>query len=175
MSAGRPSAPALLRGMAVAASTATLAATAHAAAGGGVPSGAAAVQLSLLGGALGAVVAVLRGGHRFPTLVAVLAAGQGLGHLLLSAAGHHHGAAATALPMLAGHAAAVVATAALVVVGEALCRAVTGAARAVVRRPAPPEHRVPDPVVRRCDHPLLATRLLVKSWSYRGPPVAPAR
>lgn len=170
-----PTSPAtVFRGAAVGTLTATLAAAAHAGAGGGLPSGAAAVQLALLAVVVGGFVVVVRGGHRFSVLTAAMSAGQLLGHALLSASGHHHGAAASGADaaMLTAHVGALVAVAALVTVGELSCRAISRTVRAVA---LPPAIRVPagrTAVFRRCDHPLRSALQLAASLTHRGPPVS---
>ncbi|MDF2827187.1 MAG: hypothetical protein K0R01_470 [Mycobacterium sp.] len=170
-----PTSPAtVLRGAAVGTLTAALAAAAHAGSGGGLPSGAGAVQLAVLAVVVGGFVVVVRGGHRFLVLTAAMGAGQLLGHALLSASGHHHGAAASGVDaaMLAAHVGALVAVAALVTVGELSCRAISRTVRAAV---LPPAIRVPagrTAVFRRCDHPLRSVLQLAASLSHRGPPVS---
>jgi hypothetical protein len=153
--------------------TATLAAAAHAGSGGGLPSGAAAVQLAVLAAVVGGFVVVVRGGHRFLVLTTAMGAGQLLGHALLSASGHQHDAAGSAndAAMLAAHVGALVAVAGLVSVGELLCRAVSRTVSVVV---PPPPLRVPavrTAASRRCDHPLRSVLQLAASLSHRGPPV----
>lgn len=166
-------ATALLRGSAVGIATATLTVAAHAAAGGGLPSGVGAVQLALLGLTIGGVTALLRHGDRVVVLIAALAAGQSIGHVLLGAAGHHHGVGGSpsSTVMLAAHACAVVAIAALIAVGEILVRAVSRAVRATAPLPTSPVPPSAAPVLRRCSHPMRSTLLLAASSSYRGPPV----
>ena len=170
-----PTSPAtVLRGAAVGTLTATLAAAAHAGSGGGLPSGAGAVQLAVLAVAVGGFVVDVRGGHRFLVLTTAMGAGQLLGHAMLSASGHHHGAAASSADaaMLAAHVGALVAVAALVTVGELSCRAISRTVCAIVM---PPAIRVPAgraAVFRRCDHPLRSVLQLAASLSHRGPPVS---
>ncbi|BBY26583.1 hypothetical protein [Mycolicibacterium sediminis] len=168
---------ALLRGWAVGVSTAILTAAAHAAAGGGLPSGVGSVQLALLGLTIGVTTATLRHGDRFVVLAVALATGQVVGHVLLGAVGHQHGAAdaTSGAVMLVAHVAAVLAITALVAVGEVSCRAVSralGATRPLPSSPIPAPHAG---VVRRCDHPMRSSLLLAASSSYRGPPVSAVR
>ena len=125
-----------VRGVATGLLTAALAVAAHGAGGGALPNGAATVIACRSRGDRRRV------GHHRPAarasprrLLALLAVGQLLGHLLLSAAGHDH-AGSTAPPaaaMLAAHLLAIVVGATLIAAGERLWRALSRAVRAVVR------------------------------------------
>ncbi|OZC95455.1 hypothetical protein CH275_27175 [Rhodococcus sp. 06-235-1A] len=122
-----------LRGASVGALSALVTATAHAFGGGMFPSDAAIVLLVLVCAAVGYATAVV------PTavapraqLLAVLAAAQAIGHLLLTAVdGHHHGSMLTQ-QMLAAHAVAVL-VGALAIRGaeHGIRRAVTSLRRAL--------------------------------------------
>lgn len=170
-----PTAP--LRAAAVGSTTATLSAAGHALGGGGLPSGAVSVQLALVGLACAGVT--LRGAGRFLQLLAVLTVGQVVGHVLSTVSGHHMGpvpgerfAAGDGVTMLAWHAVAVSCAAALIAVGEASCRALSHARKAMT---PPASHPVadaaPSPLPRR-EHPQRSILLLTASLSHRGPPVA---
>ncbi|MEU0498233.1 hypothetical protein [Mycobacterium sp. NPDC006124] len=153
--------------------TAALAVAAHGVAGGGLPSGPTAAVLALLSATLGTLVATVRDAVDFRVLVAVLSAGQLVGHVLLSSSGHAHSAAGGAppLPMLCAHLVAVTLGAALISAGgrlaAALSRVTVAAARVVHLPVAAP---APSPVD-GADQPLQSARLLSASLSHRGPPV----
>jgi hypothetical protein len=109
-------------------------------------------------------------------LLGLLAAGQLLGHVLLSAVGHHHTdtAAPPAAAMFVAHLLAIVVGATLIGAGDRLWRAVSRTVRAIVRvayavvaRPAAAAHSA--------DQPLRSALLLAASVSHRGPPVSFAR
>lgn len=177
MTAGSASPAVLLRGLAAGSLTVALAVPAHAAAGGGTPSGATSAQLVLLAMTMGALSATVRGSDRFRVQIVLMAAGQLLGHLLLSTVGHHHENAtspSTAV-MVAAHVAAVTCAAALIAAAGYLCTAVSRAVRAV-------DSPTPDPVVvaagpafGAADQPLRSALLLAASMSHRGPPVGAVR
>jgi hypothetical protein len=168
------SAAARLRGLATASVTATLAVSAHAAAGAGLPSGGAVAELVVLAAAIGAIAFTVRAGT--VALLALLAAGQLVGHLLLGVAGHPHSlhVSPPAAAMWIAHGCAVVVGALLIALCEHLCAAVSRVVRATESVPI----QLPCPtmaVVRRsADQPMRSTLLLAASMSYRGPPVSPA-
>jgi hypothetical protein len=166
------SAAARLRGLGTAAVTATLAASAHAAAGGGLPSGAAVAELVVLAAALGAIAFTVRAGTG--ALLALLAAGQLLGHLLLGVGGHDHSAHAgpPAIAMLTAHLAAVIIGAFLIAAGEHLCAAVSRAVRTAETGPAQLPCAATAIVRRGADQPMRSSLLLAASMSHRGPPVS---
>src|SRR5690349_8507438 len=83
-----------LRGLATGLLTAALAVAAHGVGGGAPPEGAATAQLMVLAAVIGALAASFPRAAQAPVLVCLLAAGQLLGHLLLSAVGHHHAGSA---------------------------------------------------------------------------------
>src|SRR5271166_3672686 len=107
-------------------------------------------------------------------LLAILASGQIIGHLVLAAAGHHHGAAwgAPAAPMIAAHAVAVVAGALLIAGADRLFRALSTAVRGVAGLHHPLAAAATSPVVAG-DQPHQAMLLLAASVSHRGPPASP--
>lgn len=175
MTARSPSPAGYLRGLAAGCFTGTLAVPAHAAAGGGLPSGATSAQLILLAVVIGALTATIARSDRLPALLGLLTTGQVLGHLLLGTVGHHHGAAPSASLMLAAHVAAVLAGALLVAatgrLGAALSRAVRG-----IEPPRPgPVADAPAPVFEHADQPWRSALLLAASMSHRGPPVGVVR
>lgn len=159
-----------LRGVASGLLTATLAVAAHSAGGAEMPSGAAVVQLAVLATTVGALTATVQRAAQTPVLLGLLAAGQGVGHLLLGAAGHAHAAAAPAA-MLAAHVVAIATGAALIAAGDRLCRAVSRVARATVPVVRPPISKRLRYNVRRVGQPLRSALLLAASITHRGPPV----
>jgi hypothetical protein len=164
----RPDPAARWRGAAAALLTVTLSVGAHALAGGPA-SGAGVALTAVLACALGGFAAGSR--HRgTPGLIALLAAGQVLAHLVLAAAGHSHGAAGRSAPLMVGaHAAAVAAGAVLIAAADRLCRALSTAVRALTTRSSwPPE---PALIETTSDQPLQSMLLVVASVSHRGPPV----
>ena len=170
------SAAARLRGMAVGLLTAALAIEAHAMAGGAVPPGAAAVLLSVLAVTAGSVAANRAADGR--ALFALLALGQLVAHVMLTAAGHTECAASAGPPavaMLAAHAVALVVGAALIAAGDRLCRAVTSALRAFAGELPGMLATAGAAAVTAGDQPLRFTLLLAASVSRRGPPVSLAR
>lgn len=162
-----------LRGLATASVTATLAVAAHAAAGGGLPSGGAVAELVVLATVIGAVAFTMRANTG--ALLGLLAAGQLLGHLLLGAVGHSHsqGGAPTSA-MLAAHAAAVLIGALLIAVGEHLCAAVSRAVRVAASIPRELPCVLTTVTAGTADQPLFSELVLAASMSHRGPPVSPA-
>ena len=166
-----------LRGMAVGALTAALAVAAHGAGGGGLPSGSAVALLALVSLTLGALVTTLGDTADVGLLVAALAVGQLLNHVLLGAAGHSHPPATDAPlgPMLAAHVVAIALGAALITAGERLCAALSRALIRVMRAPRRPVAAQEAITVASTDQPRQSTRLLSASLSHRGPPVSLAR
>lgn len=167
---GRPPAPAVLRGLAAGALTAALALAAHAAAGGMVSSGAAAL-LVLVSAALGALISGAPRTTEVPALIVLLGAGQLVGHLTLAAAEPcHTGSPGPA--MLSAHLLAVVAGGLLISGAERLCQ-VLSTALGLCAAPEPGRWamarsaRAPRP-----DHPLQSRHLISVSISHRGPPSA---
>ncbi len=159
--------PALLRGGAVGMLTAALALAAHGTASGAFPAGAGLSQLLVLAAATAAVSATTRGGLR--PLLAVLVAGQLLGHQLLDIGQHSH-VQAHPLAMTAAHLSAVLAGAVLIAAGERLCAALSRAIGVITgpvspRVPATPRNYRPD------DQPRHSARMVRASISHRGPPV----
>lgn len=164
------------RGVATGLLTAALAVAAHGAGGGVLPNGAATASLAILAATAGALATTIPRANTPRYLLGLLAVGQLLGHLLLSAAGHPHAgsAAPPAAVMLAAHLLAIVAGAILIGAGERLWRALSCAVRAVVRVVCTVDAR-PAAVARRADQPLRSALLLAASMSHRGPPVSLAR
>jgi hypothetical protein len=146
---------------------------AHGSAGGGLPAGSTAALLGLVSLTVGALVATMRVVGDVKRLVGVLAVGQLLSHVLLSAAGHSHPVTA-AVPvglMVASHVVATLAGAALIAMGGRLCAAVSRVlltAAGPTRLPVAPMSAI---LVRSADQPLQSARLLAASLSHRGPPV----
>jgi hypothetical protein len=177
VTSGAPSSASRFRGLAGGALTAALAAAAHGAAGGGVPSGATAAELGLLAATIGTLSATVVGGDRIRVQLALLSAGQLLGHVLLGTVGHHHGNAASpsAVAMVIAHVVAVAGGAALIATAGYLCAALSRAVRAA-DPPAPlPVTAAPAPAFREADQPLRSALLLAASMSHRGPPVGVIR
>jgi hypothetical protein len=162
-----------LRGSAAGLLTAALALVAHTAAGG-MPSGAGVTLLAVLAGTVGTVAAASDRAADPRMLAALLATGQGVGHLTLAMAGHGHHAdtpAVPQLPMLAAHALAVFAGAALIGAGDRLCRAVcTALRRFVTDLPRQLASAAATPAA-GSDQPMHAALFLAASVSHRGPPV----
>lgn len=156
--------------------TAALSVAAHSAAGGGLPSGATVALLTLLAVTFGALVATIREAADFKLLVAVLAAGQLLGHEVLGAAGHSHSAAAAAPAgvMVAAHVVGIAVGAALIAMGGRLCGAVSRTLRTAAPPTRPPVGGVSSTVVVSADQPLQSAVGLAASVSHRGPPVGSA-
>jgi hypothetical protein len=171
-----PNSAARLRGIAAGLLTATLAVAAHGAADGAAPSGTAVALLAVLAATVGGLTTTVSRTADARVLTGLLATGQLVGHVMLTAAGHSHGgaAAAPASAMLVAHALAVIAGAFLIAAGDRLCRAVSRVVEVAVRAVVPP---VPAKsfVVGEALHPLRSVLLLAASMSHRGPPVSPAR
>ncbi|AFM19716.1 hypothetical protein Mycch_5029 [Mycolicibacterium chubuense NBB4] len=165
------------RGAAAGLLTGTLTLAAHGAGGGPLPAGPATAQLLLVAAAVGALAARLPRTGRFGPILALLTAGQLIGHGLLSALGHAHAtpSAGPAWLMLSSHLAAVGTGALLIVVGDRLCRTLSRALHRTTRPDAP---AVPAPRAtpgRTADQPLRSALLVASSMSHRGPPVSAAR
>jgi hypothetical protein len=172
-----PTPAARLRGTAAGVLTAALAVAAHGVGSGAPPTGAAAAQLAVLAATVGALAGTIRHATDARMLLGLLAAGQLLGHLLLSAVGHSH-PVTTAPPgaaMLAAHLLAIAAGAVLIAAVDRLSRAVSRAVRAAVRIVCPPMIPAPVSVTGGSDQPLRSALLLAASVSHRGPPVSLAR
>jgi hypothetical protein len=165
-------AAARLRGAAAGLLTAALAVAAHGGAGGGVPTGTAVVLLAVLATTVGGLAATSARTADVRALLALLAASQMVGHVMLSVDGHSHGAPASPGPaMLGAHAAAVAAGAALIAAGDRLCRAVSRAVEVTVRAIVPPVPGRPVLATAGADQPMRSALLLAASVSHRGPPV----
>jgi hypothetical protein len=156
--------------------TATLAVAAHGAAGSDAPTGGAVVLLAVLAATVGGLAVTIARTADVRVLLALLAAGQLAGHVMLSVAGHSHGAAASPAPaMLVAHALAVVAGATLIAAGDRLCRTVSRTVEVAVRAAVAPIPGRPVIVTTGADQPLRSALLLSVSVSHRGPPVGCAR
>ena len=139
-----------------------------------MPAGSTAAVLAMLSVTIGAVVATVRDAADVRILVAVLTAGQLLGHALLSAAGHAH-QAADSVPfgvMAGAHLVAIVVGAALIDVGGRLCAAVSRVVVLAAHPSRQPVAGVPSLTVDSADQPLQSAVLLSASLSHRGPPVS---
>lgn len=169
-----PAAP--LRGSAAGLLTAALAVAAHGVAGG-VPTGAGIAQLAVLAATVGALATTIVRAADARVLLALLAAGQLLGHVMLDGTGHAHASSAAppAAAMLVAHLAAIAAGAVLIAAGDRLCRAVSRAVRAAVRSICLPPAARPVVAMGSADQPLRSALLLAASLSHRGPPVSLAR
>ncbi|TQF74745.1 hypothetical protein FK531_01220 [Rhodococcus spelaei] len=165
-----------LRGAAVGALTAALAVAGHGVGGGGYPGTAALTLLVLCCAGVGALTTSLGTGHAGGRagLLAALAGGQVVGHLVLSTAlSHHHTGtdlSSRGLSMLAAHAAATLVCAALIVAAERLYGPITRVLRAVLRGPAPVVRPAARPAVGPCA--VAVHELLDFAISRRGPPAA---
>ena len=112
---------------------------AHGVADSAAPSGTAVVLLAVLAATIGGLAATISRTADVRVLLGLLATGQLVGHLMLSAAGHSHGEPMSPAPaMLVAHALAVVAGAVLIAAGDRLCRAVSRVVEGghACRRPA---------------------------------------
>jgi hypothetical protein len=164
-----------LRGVAAGLLTAALAVAAHGAADSAAPSGTAAVLLAVLAATIGGLATSISRAADVRALLGLLATGQLVGHLMLSAAGHSHGEPVSPAPaMLAAHALAVVAGALLIAAGDRLCRAVSRVVTVATRAVVTPIPSRPVAVT-GADQPLRSALLLAASVSHRGPPVSHAR
>jgi hypothetical protein len=156
--------------------TAALAVAAHGAAGSDVLTGGAVVLLAVLAATVGGLAATIARTSDVRVLLALLAAGQLVGHEMLSLAGHSHGAAASPAPaMLVAHAVAVGTGAMLIGAGDRLCRAVSRAVEVAVRAVVAPIPGRPVVAAAGADQPLRSALLLSASVSHRGPPVSRTR
>jgi hypothetical protein len=163
-----------VRGVTTGLLTAALAVAAHGAGGGALPNGATAALLAVVAATAGAVAATVSPPSTPRYLLGLLAVGQLLGHLLLSAADHRHQAAQPAPAMAAAHVIAIAAGEMLIAAGEHLWRALSRTVCAVVRIVCTVAAK-PAAAARRADQPLRSALLLAASVSHRGPPVSLAR
>lgn len=177
MSRAVPNPAARLRGTATGLLTAALAVAAHGVGSGVAPTGAATALLAVLAATVGALAGTIRNATDAKVLLALLASGQLLGHLMLSAVGHSHApsAAPPGAVMLAAHLVAIAAGAVLIAAVDRLCRAMSRAVRAAVRTVGPPVVAAPAMFAGAADQPLRSALLLAASVSHRGPPVSLAR
>ncbi|WP_430333454.1 hypothetical protein [Rhodococcus sp. ACT016] len=171
----RADAVARLRGMFVGSLSGAISIAAHGLGGGtAVPSEEAIVLLLAASAVVGAVVSSLRGGRNpLLSLAAVLAAGQGIGHLTLTLASEHgHGLHLTP-QMLAAHAAATVVGAVLVRAAERSVLTVIGSVIRIVvavltAPPVPDVRRWTPTAVPRLDP--TTSRVARVAGGTRGPP-----
>jgi hypothetical protein len=171
-----PSTAAILRGTAAGALTAALAVAAHGFADGATPSGAAVPLLAVLAATVGALAATTARAAETGVLLGLLALGQLVGHVMLTAVGHGHTSTAPpVIAMLVAHVLAVAVGAALIAAGDRLCRAVSRAVEVTARPVAAPISAAPALATAGADQPLRSALLLAASVSHRGPPVSPAR
>lgn len=171
----RADAVAQLRGMFVGSLSGAISIAAHGLGGGhAAPSEAAIVLLVAAAAVVGAAVASLRTRcNPLLLLVAVLAAGQGIGHVTLTLASDHGHGLNLPPQMLAAHAAATAAGAALVRAAEvALLGVIASVVHVVVAvlstPPVPDVRRWTPTVVRRVDP--TASRIARAAGGTRGPP-----
>lgn len=165
-----------LRGTAAGLLTAALAVAAHGGAGGSVPTGSSLVLLAVLAMTVGGLTATIARTADVRILLPLLATGQLVGHVMMSGAGHSHGATTSPVPaMLVAHVLAVAVGGLLIATGDRLCRAVSRVVEVVARVIAPPIWSRPAAVAAGADQPLRSALLLAASMSHRGPPVSHAR
>jgi hypothetical protein len=168
----QPATAARLRGIAAGLLTAALAVAAHGAADHAVPSGAAVALLAVLSATVGGLSTTMSRASDARVLLTVLATGQVVGHVALTVAGHHHGAAAApGSAMLVAHAVALLAGALLIAAADRLCRVVSRVLLVAVRALARPVPAKPF-LIAHTDHPQRSALLLAASMSHRGPPVS---
>jgi hypothetical protein len=171
-----PHTAALLRGGAAGLLTAALAVAAHGIADGMAPQGAAAPLLAVLAVTVGALAATIGPAADTGVLLGLLAAGQLVGHVMLTAAGHGHASAPPpAMAMLVAHGLAVTIGAVLIAAGDRLGRAISRAVDVAARPVMAPVPGAPTRPAAGADQPLRSALLLAASVSHRGPPVSPAR
>ena len=161
------------RGVATGALTVTLALGAHTTSGGGLPSGSGAALLGVAAATLGALASMLACAATARGLLALLASGQALAHLLLGTADHHLVGAPgpTSVVMVAGHVTAVFVGAALIAAAGRLGDALSRAVRATTAAVRPPVCAGPTRAMHSADQPLRSALELAASLSHRGPPV----
>lgn len=175
MTAAPSTTAARLRGVAAGLLTAALAVAAHGIADSAAPSGAAAVLLAVLAGTVGGLATTIRRTADVRVLFCLLAGGQLIGHLMLSAAGHHHGDSSSPGPaMFVAHATAVVAGAILIAAGDRLCDGLSRVLEVATRAVAAPIPARPVAIA-TADQPLRSALQLAASVSHRGPPAGRAR
>jgi hypothetical protein len=105
--------------------------------------------------------------------MALLAAGQIVGHVVLTIAGHGHCNELPPIPMLLAHGVALGVGATLIAACGRLCRAVcTALRRFTTELPRHLASAAATPAVGG-DQPMRALLLLAASMSHRGPPVSP--
>lgn len=161
------------RGALVGVSSAAMTAGAHAAAGAGLPRGSALVAVLLLCGTVGGMVGALRVDGRVARWSATtvgLGVAQFLGHLVLSAAGHHGSVELAPGPsMTAAHAVAAVVLGAAISAAEYLyvvCSSVLCWLRLFAMRTARPVVRLR----RRSTNVVVLRPVLATGLGMRAPP-----
>ena len=163
-----------LRGATTALFTGVLAMAAHGFADAMAPSGGAVALLAVVCAAFGAGVGRWPRSTQTPVLLGVLAVGQLIGHLTLSAGGVMPGAHTSAL-MLTAHLTAVLAGAVLVTSCERFYIAMSSAIRRYRAATAPLACVGAQRMWVRVDPPVQRVRLLAALISHRGPPVGAVR
>ena len=133
-------------------------------------------MLVLLSITLGTLIATSRDAVDLRVLVAVLAVGQLMSHVLLGAGGHAHAPTTGAPPlvMLGAHLVAVAVGAALIAAGGRLAAALSRVLVVSTRLVRHPVAARSVTAVASADQPLQSMRLLAASLSHRGPPVVVA-
>ena len=163
-----------LRGGFVGGTSAAVAVGAHGAGGAMVPGAGSVVLVLSVCAVIGAIATTARRVRGFVPILALVAAGQVIGHCtLVFASGHTHGAH-WSVAMVSAHVVAAVVCAALICVAEGLCEAAVRRVRRLIvvvldvteddglYRPAPP------PL-----YHYLVPRLLARSaFGTRGPPAS---
>ncbi len=152
--------------------TAALTLAAHSVGGGAPPVGAGAIQLLIVAAVVGGLAAFTSQACAAGVMAALLAAGQLVGHGVLTVHSDHHSAtvAAPTWAMVAAHVGATLLGASLISAGDHLCRAlsrVLGGAAPHGAYPAIASTSVAGP---SADQPMRAALLLASSMSHRGPP-----
>jgi hypothetical protein len=172
----RPDPAARWRGASAALFTATLAIGAHSLADGGAPTGAGVALVIVLAATVGALSATVKhAADGAGGLFVLLGGGQVLGHVVLAAVGHSHGAGAMPTPAMAcAHAAAVLVGAVLIGAGSRLCRALSAVVR-VLAATSPASAVTAIATLMPSDQPLQWMLQMSASVSHRGPPVGSLR
>jgi hypothetical protein len=163
-----------LRGVTAGLFTGALALAAHGFADAMVPSGGAIALLAVVSAAFGAGVARWARSSQVCVLIGVLAVGQLIGHLTLSAGGAMPGAHTSPL-MLIAHLSAVVVGAVLVTSCERFYTALSSVIRRYRTAIAPLASVGAQRVWVQVDPSVQRIRLLAALISHRGPPVGAVR
>ncbi|CAN5378531.1 hypothetical protein BH09ACT8_BH09ACT8_06070 [soil metagenome] len=163
-----------LRGVTAGLFTGALAMAAHGFADAMVPSGGTVALLSVVSVAFGAGVARCQRTTQTWVLMGVLAIGQLIGHLTLSAGGAMPGDHTSPL-MLTAHLAAVLTGAVLVTSCERFYTALSSAIRRYRSATSPLASAGTQPMWSRIEPPTQRVRLMAASISHRGPPLGALR